>query len=1023
MDDTLLELPGEAYPLNASTLYHTLVNASSRDSQQIQTGTRQLEAWETHEGYYTLLQDAYIAHNLPNELRLLALIQLKNGVDKHWRKVMTTTSLANGDKTTIRDRLLSSTLDESNPQYTRLGAIVIARVARCDFPTQWPNLLTDIAEILRQSARSTTVKLDTALEIVLQVVKELATIRIGAAKAALQSSTNELLYVLDDLSADKIQPWLQAMRVKAGSTEDIIPLMATSAKILKVNRRLAIAGCQNPHHEAVIQRQWQASSKLFASFLELFMQQSLDNACRGLLARHMLHFVKFQLNMARTHPVSFGLLPGTRELIGTYWNTAKAMRERQQKHPDAGGSEHETYFFDKFNLQTLLLLRTCFKIAYSPHQAFSLRQKPDRDEMELVKSTVRDVWLPDDFVMDVFENLLSKFFVCVQNDLEEWAADGEEWEMKEEGTEDAIELSVRPCAERLFLDLVINRKSLVQGRFRDVESLLSDNSDPLVKDAAYSALGIAAPAIYSLVKFEDVLDKHIISDLTASGQNQNVVRRRIAILTAQWVRVEIAAEKLPTVYQIYQHLLDRAVPSNDEAVRITAGKRLLDVITVWTFKSEVFASFAPAILSSLASLISEVNLVETKLALLDTLGAVIERMELRVGQLANQIVSLLPPLWEESGNENMLQQSVISILSKLVCSLKAESAPLHPLVIPVMTQALDPESESRIYLLEDALDLMHQVVLQSQSASAPLLSLVHFVLPILDWDEELLDTAMKIIESLLLLAPAHMLEDESIRSEMLIHLTGLLGAKKRRTRDPAGDIVELVIRKSEDAPRFKNAIGPSLMQTELISTAISSIVQRYTDNAVAFDDNLLNYFVMFSRLILLDPALYSGLINAWCESKQQDREKILSIVLQQWLAYMDQVTMPAKSKLMCLAFATLAGTGQSWVLRQFEGLLSAWTTVVLELREEDSTDGRDSLVYKTQEETHVAGESPEDARRRQLTRSDPIHTVSLPHYLKENLEQVVKQNGGESRFEATWITNIVDPGTWSFFKSNIINVD
>lgn len=52
----VIELPGEANPLTEGLLYHTLRSAASNDPQQIQTGTKQLQKWETEKGYYSLLQ-------------------------------------------------------------------------------------------------------------------------------------------------------------------------------------------------------------------------------------------------------------------------------------------------------------------------------------------------------------------------------------------------------------------------------------------------------------------------------------------------------------------------------------------------------------------------------------------------------------------------------------------------------------------------------------------------------------------------------------------------------------------------------------------------------------------------------------------------------------------------------------------------------------------------------------------------------------------------------------------------------
>lgn len=82
----VVEVPGETTPLSENILIHVLKSASSSDPQQIQTGTKQLQQWEKSEHYYVHLQSAYLDRRLPLELRYLAIIQLKNGIDKYWRK-------------------------------------------------------------------------------------------------------------------------------------------------------------------------------------------------------------------------------------------------------------------------------------------------------------------------------------------------------------------------------------------------------------------------------------------------------------------------------------------------------------------------------------------------------------------------------------------------------------------------------------------------------------------------------------------------------------------------------------------------------------------------------------------------------------------------------------------------------------------------------------------------------------------------------------------------------------------------
>lgn len=84
-----IEAPGEANPLTESTLLHTLQAASSNDPHQIQAGTKQLQQWEKSPGYYKHLQSVFVTSSLRVDVRYLAVIQLKNGIDKYWRKTAT----------------------------------------------------------------------------------------------------------------------------------------------------------------------------------------------------------------------------------------------------------------------------------------------------------------------------------------------------------------------------------------------------------------------------------------------------------------------------------------------------------------------------------------------------------------------------------------------------------------------------------------------------------------------------------------------------------------------------------------------------------------------------------------------------------------------------------------------------------------------------------------------------------------------------------------------------------------------
>lgn len=136
MPSFAIEAPAEANPLSKEALYRVVASASSNDPQQIQTGTKQLENWEKNPGFYRDLQSLYINHSNPPEVRYLAIIQLKNAVDKYWRR-NSSYVLSASEKDLIRSRSLASVLDEPIPNLALQAAIFTAKVIRSDVGQSW----------------------------------------------------------------------------------------------------------------------------------------------------------------------------------------------------------------------------------------------------------------------------------------------------------------------------------------------------------------------------------------------------------------------------------------------------------------------------------------------------------------------------------------------------------------------------------------------------------------------------------------------------------------------------------------------------------------------------------------------------------------------------------------------------------------------------------------------------------------------------------------------------------------------
>ncbi len=150
------------------------------------------------------------------------------------------------------------------------------------------------------------------------------------------------------------------------------------------------------------------------------------------------------------------------------------------------------------------------------------------------------------------------------------------------------------------------------------------NRDIALKDSVYAAIGLAAPVLEDKLDFQAFLSSTLTPEVQIEGSAYNILRRRIAIILGQWMPVKEGLDR-PLVYQIFQHLLDPV--GNDRVVRVTAGRQLKNIIDPFEFTAEGFNPYANTTITRLMALIEQVELTETKRALLDTLSVIVLKME------------------------------------------------------------------------------------------------------------------------------------------------------------------------------------------------------------------------------------------------------------------------------------------------------------------------------------------------------------------------------------------------------------
>ena len=905
------------------------------------------------------------------------------------------------------------------------NALVVSKIVRIDYPVDWPDALTDLIKILRTANESNQLHLRRALLILLQVVKELATARMRQSQTSLKSVTPEIVFLLNEIYEAKLSQWLQFLKGNGDDEGGAIDAMENSLLAFKIIRRLLIVGYEYPNHDKPVQDMWSRYQDHFGAFLDMVSQEPpvLGSPAKELIEHHATQYAKLHAQMVQLHPAAFALLPNSIPLVRAYWGlvskygesygsktqdfSAKALRNDD-------GSKNDRPAMEKLCLKGLIILRACMKMVFIPAQSFKYRTAEVKAEQQAAVATIKTDLLTDDLVSQIANVIVTKFFVFRQVDLESWEEDEDEWEIREEGGSDTWEFEVRPCAEKLFMDLVINFKHLLVqpllGFFASVAG--TDQGDVVTKDAIYTAMGLSAPVVHLSFDFDAFLTSTLVNDVQQTGPGYKVLRRRVAILLSQWVPIKVSVANRPLVYQIFQHMLKKEDETNDYVVRVTAARQFKTAIDDFTFDVEGFLPYAPDILTRIMSLIQEVENTETKLAILETIRAVAVRLEKHISPYADQIVSLLPGLWEASGEEHLLKQAILSILSTLVAAMGEQSQRYNSMILPLIQRAVAPDSEMQIYLLEEALDLWWTILAHTPSPAAPeVLALTESAFPLLEIGSDNLRVVLNIVESYILLAPEAMLSD-AVRLRILSYMASILGVSKR---DLAGQVTTIVENMILAAQNLGNEDGVALIAKDLHESGYAEKILEGLHNAWEANQTVgptrkypkvddvvrTDYFTVLSRIAFGSPAAFISMLSS--VGNVSDVWRWLSA---EWFRHFDSMANIDRQKLSCLALTRLLEqelpiTPQ--LLEKLQDYFAMWTMVIGEMIS-GRDDGGDNLVWDPTQGNEYEG--PEEVRRRLHGDRDPVHTIHTFQFVQQRLGALVEMAGGQEEFEKHWLANV-----------------
>ncbi|KAK8074850.1 hypothetical protein PG997_009513 [Apiospora hydei] len=1004
-----IEVAGQASPLSLEELWRTLQAATSQDFSQRQSAGQQLTSWEVHEDYYPALQMVFLERTLPHEIRLLAIIQLKNGIDKYWRHHTLKNAIQPAKKDLIRSKLFSGTVGEPDKQLALHNALVTAKIIRIDYPQAWPEALPNLISLLRQTKDGNQAELAGALLVLLRTVKELGTARLRKSQTALQSVTPELVFVLGEIYSKTSATWMSAVRTGGFHEEEASIAIHNSLVAFKALRRLLIVGYEYPHRDDTVKAAWELSREQFGQLTDPeTLRNELPQPIMDVVGKHLMQFAKLHVEMANDHPASFASLPNSFGLVQKYWelvtafaqvfNTSEGLRQGSSSAIGAGHkSKVEGPLLERLALKGLLLVRSCVRMVNVPQQTFKYRSQETREEQAALILSVKQGLLTDGMVIEIARLIISSLLIFRKADIEAWEEEPEEWEQQEEAQGAAWEWEVRPCAEQLLLQLLTHYKQLLmQPLLAYFATLENPQLDITTKEAVYNTIGLAAAHVDNQFSFDDLLRTTITADAQKTGPDCKILRRRIGILISQWVPVRVAPESRPLIYEIYGHLLrDDDPENNDLVVRITAARQFKWVADDFGFSGEMFHPYAEPILKQLIQLLGEVEVDETKLAILNTTKVIIERMETHVTRFADQIMSALPSIWASAGDLGfMMKQAVLTILQSLVMSMQSESQRFHHIVIPLISEAVQEGSDVYVYLIDEALELWHNVLLQSAPPlPQELVGLLTHAVRHLEAHTEHHMMILAVVHSYLILAPEAVLDNQH-RQGLLKGFAATYTANNREQSAMATKQIETLIRCAHE---LGGVDGLKLICQDLVETGFLKFMLEGIHDAYE-----AHYFSIFSRIALADPAIFTELV-----ASLGPLEQVWPWLSAEWFYSFDCMADTLRQKLNLLALTRIVELGQPMqelLLGQLQDFLTMWTGVFAQVMDEEKP-GVDATVMPAPAEA-TEWDTPRDVRERALLGSDPVRTVDCLECVRNSLDSLVQRAGGGGIFRENYLVNV-----------------
>ncbi|KAL6657254.1 hypothetical protein ACP70R_005034 [Stipagrostis hirtigluma subsp. patula] len=1014
------------------TMYTVLVNSLSADEAARRPAEAALAQCETRPGFCSCLLEIISARGLAcrEDVRLLATVYFKNSINRYWRHRRDSYGISNEEKDHLRKNLLL-TIREENSQIALQLAVLISKIARLDYPKEWP----DIFSVLAQQLQSADVLASHRVFMVLfRTLKELSTKRLAVDQKNYAEITSHLFEYTWNLWKSDVQTILQnlSMLLQRNDLEsileqsnDLILICDRWLLCLKIVRQLIFSGYASDSRTA--QEVWQVREvcptilTAIKSLLPYYGSFKDKHAkLWDFSKRACTKLMKVLVTLQGRHPYSFvhqTVLPATVDFCLSVIT-----------NPEQAGTS-----FEEFLIQSMVLVKSvleCKEYRPSPtgrvindntqHLSLEQRKKnfaavasdmlkvvlPGDRVVLLCNILIRSIWWPPYFICiaavqaivriigqqcSVF---LKNYFIYTAKDLEEWSENPESFHHEQnlvQWTE-----KKRPCAEALFIVIFEKYRELLAPVVVSVLREAMAVSPPqetditagmLLKDAAYTAAGHVYYELSNYLSFNEWFHGSLSIEISNRHPNTRIIRRKIALLLGQWIS-EIKGDTRKLVY----HALVGLLQDNDIAVRLAACSSLCYLFQESSFSELDLFECLPTCWTMSFKLIEDVQEFDSKVQVLNFISVLLEHVGDKVIPFASQLTQFFQKLWDESAGESLLQIQLLTALRTFVSSLGYQSPLSYHMLIPVLQSGINVESPDALNLLEDSVLLWEATLSNAPSIVPQLLDLFPYLVGILNKSFDHLEVTIKIIEDYTIFSGPEFLKSHGASlASVLDTVVGNVNDKGLLTALP---IIDLLIQlfPLEAPPLISSALQKlifiSLSQDDGQNPSRTSV--RASSGAILA--RLLVMNTNFSAQLLSEPALSASIQQAGISV---NNNLLLSLV-DMWIDKVDDAnTIQQKEYAMALSVILTLQVPQ--VIDKLDDILSVCTTVIIgsrEVKTEDDTSGDiTSSSWLGNDNSGYSSTSSKELRKRQVKELDPIKQASLENMLRENLKACATLHG------------------------------